>query len=50
MMGQSEIGRAGRVVIKWPMRHYKAQPERLVAAKEAYSVRQSSLTVKEVSP
>jgi predicted phage-related endonuclease len=49
MMGQSEIGRAGRVVIKWPMRHYKAQPERLVAAKEAYSVRQSSLTVKELS-
>jgi predicted phage-related endonuclease len=48
MMGQSEIGRAGNVVIKWPMRHYKAQPERLVAAKEAYSVRQSSLSVKEL--
>lgn len=48
-MGQSEIGRAGSVVVKWPMRHYKAQPERLVAAKPAYSVRQSSLTVKEIS-
>ena len=48
-MGQAEIGRAGSVVIKWPMRHYKAQPERLVAAKPAYSVRQSTLSVKEVS-
>lgn len=48
MMGQAEVGRAGNVVIKWPMRHYKPQPERLVAAKEAYSVRQSSLSVKEL--
>lgn len=48
LMGQAEIGRAGGVMVKWPMRHYKAQPERLVAAKEAYSVRQSSLTVKEL--
>lgn len=48
-MGQSEIGRAGSVVIKWPMRHYKAQPARMVAAKEAYSVRQSTLSVREVS-
>lgn len=48
MMGQSEVGKAGNVVIKWPMRHYKAQPERLVPAKEAYSVRQSTLSVKEV--
>lgn len=49
MLGQAEIGRAGKVVIKWPMRHYKAQSERLVPAKEAYSVRQSSLSVKEIS-
>ena len=47
-MGQSEIGRAGNVLIRWPMRFYKAQPERLVPAKEAYSVRQSTLSVKEV--
>lgn len=49
-LGQAEIGRAGNVVIKWPMRHYKAQSERLIPAKEAYSVRQSSLTVKELTP
>lgn len=48
-MGQAEIGRAGSVVIKWPMRHYKAQPAKMVAAKDAYSVRQSSLTVKELT-
>jgi sulfopyruvate decarboxylase TPP-binding subunit len=33
--------------VRWPMRHYKAQPERLVPAKEAHSVRQSTLTIKE---
>jgi predicted phage-related endonuclease len=49
MMGQAEKGRAGSAVISWPMRNYKAQPARMVAAKEAYSVRQSSLTVKEIS-
>lgn len=49
MMGQSEIGRAGSVVVKWPMRNYAAKPARLVPAKEAYSVRQSTLSVKELS-
>lgn len=33
--------------IKWPMRHYKATAERVVPAKPAHSVRQSTLTVKE---
>ena len=47
-LGQSEKGRAGSYVISWPMRNYKAQSERLVSAKEAYSVRQSSLSIKEL--
>jgi hypothetical protein len=47
-MGQAEVARAGGYQIKWGMRHYKAQSERLVPAKEAYSVRQSTLTIKEV--
>jgi predicted phage-related endonuclease len=47
-LGQAERGRAGHYVISWPMRNYKAQPERLVAAKEAYSIRQSTLTIKEL--
>lgn len=50
LLGQAAKGRAGHYLVSWPMRHYKAQPERLVAAKEAYSVRQSTLTVKEVQP
>jgi predicted phage-related endonuclease len=33
--------------IRWPMRHYKAQPERVVPASEARSVRQSTITIKE---
>jgi len=49
LMGQAERGRAGRFVINWPMRNYKAAAERLVPAKEAYSVRQSTLTIKEQS-
>ena len=47
-MGQAEVAKAGSFQIKWGMRHYKAQAERLVPAKEAYSVRQSTLTIKEV--
>lgn len=46
-LGQAERGRAGEFVISWPMRNYKAAPERLVPAKEAYSVRQSTLSIKE---
>lgn len=48
-LGQAEQGRAGRYVINWPMRNYKAAPERLTAAKKAYSVRQSTLAIKELS-
>ena len=46
-LGQSERGRAGEYVISWPMRNYKAAPERLMPAKEAYSIRQSTLSIKE---
>ena len=49
LMGQAEKGRAGRFVISWPMRNYKAQSERLVPAREAYSVRQSTLSIKEMT-
>jgi len=49
LLGQAERGRAGHYVISWPMRNYKAAAERLVPAKPAYSIRQSSLTIKEVS-
>ena len=34
--------------VRWPMRHYKAQDEKVVPAKDAYSVRQKTLNIKEV--
>jgi predicted phage-related endonuclease len=49
-LGQAERGRAGHYVINWPMRNYKAQAERLIPAKEPYSVRQSTLSIKELQP
>jgi len=39
---------AGRYKVSWPMRHYKASPEKITPAKEAYSIRQSTLTIKEI--
>lgn len=48
LLGQAAKGRAGHYLVSWPMRHYKAQPEKLMPAKDAYSVRQSTITVKEV--
>jgi predicted phage-related endonuclease len=46
-LGNHERGIAGRYEIKWPMRNYKAQPEKVTPAKPAYSIRQSNVTVKE---
>ena len=37
-----------RVMLKWPMRKYRAQPEKIVPAKEARTVRQKTLTIKEI--
>jgi predicted phage-related endonuclease len=48
MMGDAERARVGRFSIQWPMRQFKAQPEKLVAAKEAYAVRQNTLKLKEI--
>jgi predicted phage-related endonuclease len=49
MLGDAKKGKAGSYVISWPMRSFKAQAERLVPAKEAYTVRQSTLTIKELA-
>jgi predicted phage-related endonuclease len=48
-LGQAERGRVGQYVISWPMRNFKAAPERYTPAKEAYSVRQSTVTIKEIT-
>jgi predicted phage-related endonuclease len=47
MLGQASKGTAGRFEIRWPMRSYKAQPKKVVPAKNAYSIRQSTLSIKE---
>tara|TARA_S200002703_G_scaffold59312_1_gene51432 strand:- start:5969 stop:6937 length:969 start_codon:yes stop_codon:yes gene_type:complete len=51
-MGRHEtaFGMVGnqRVMLKWPMRKYRAQPEKIVPAKGARTVRQKTLTIKEI--
>lgn len=47
MMQEFSSAKCGKWQIKWPMRHFKAQPEKVTPAKEAYSIRQSTLTIKE---
>jgi hypothetical protein len=47
MMRDRALAMTPRYDIRWPMRSYKAQPARIVPAKEASSVRQSTLTIKE---
>lgn len=49
LMQEKGLAQAGDYIIKWGMRAYKAQPEKIVPAKEAYTVRQSTLTIKKVS-
>lgn len=48
LMKENGIATAGDYIIKWGMRSYKAQPEKIVPAKEAYTIRQSTLSIKKV--
>ena len=45
-LGNHQEGILAGHKIRWPMRNYKAQPEKVTPAKEAYSFRQSTLTIK----
>lgn len=47
LMGDATRALAGNFTISWPTRNYKAQPEKVVPAKPAYTIRQSTLTIKE---
>lgn len=47
LIGEHTKAAAGRFTISWPTRSYKAQPEKFVPAKEAYTIRQSTLSIKE---
>ena len=46
MLKNRTHGIAGQYQITWPVRHYKAKLATIVPAKEAYTVRQSTLTIK----
>jgi len=46
MMRNSTYALAGDFQITWPQRNYKAQPSKIVPAKEAYTIRQSTLNIK----
>jgi predicted phage-related endonuclease len=48
MLKENTAGMTGRYKVKWPMRHYKAQPERITPAKPASITRQSTLNIKEI--
>lgn len=48
MMGGATRATAGGYSIAWPVRSYKAQGEKFVPAKPAYTIRQSNLTIKSV--
>ena len=41
-------GIAGQYQISWPTRSYKAKPATITPAKEAYTIRQSTLTIKQL--
>jgi len=45
-MGNHSKAKAGNYVINWGMTHYKAKEEKIVPAKEAYSVRRKTLSIK----
>ena len=47
IMGQATKATAGGFTISWPIRSYKAQPEKITPARDAYTIRQSTLTIKE---
>lgn len=48
LLGNATKGTVGNYQISWPMRTYKAQPEKTIPPKEAYSIRQSTLSIKEI--
>lgn len=48
LLGDRTIGRAGGLEVRWPMRNYQAQPEKVTPAKAAYSKRMSTVQIKEL--
>jgi hypothetical protein len=49
-MKEAETALAGSYIIDWKTRTYKATEEKIVAAREAYTKRSSTLTIKKILP
>ena len=47
-MQEAETARAGRFLVKWPVRRYKGQPEKIVPATEERVIRLKTLQIKEI--
>ena len=45
-MGDAQRGNSTRYLVDWPLRNYKAQPEKVTPAKEARTIRLKSLKIK----
>ena len=45
IMGNASIGHNKNYTIKWGSRTYKAQPEKVIPAKEGYTVRNKSVAI-----
>lgn len=45
-MQDNEVAQVGEFTVKWPRRHYKAQPEKVTPAKEARTIRLRTLQIK----
>jgi predicted phage-related endonuclease len=46
MLGNATTAHAEEFRISWPIRKYQAQPEKVVPAKPAHLMRQSTVTIK----
>lgn len=46
-MGEHQTAKFTNFTIEWPNRHFKAQPEKVVAAKAAHDTRQKTIKIKE---
>ena len=47
-MGNHLVARVNNYLLNWSYISYKAQPEKIVPAKEARTIRKSSITIKEI--
>ena len=47
-MGNYSMGKTSKYLVSWPVKNYKEQPEKVVPAKLAKSIRQKTINVKEI--